>query len=445
MLIYLIKFNIAIMLLYGFYRLLFSRDTFFGYRRAVLLGIYAIALLLPFVDINGWIAANETTQHMATVYAEVMLPEVVITASKVHLSWMTIVWVTYIGGIVVLSTRFLTQLLTICRLASRSKATRIEGKKVHVINENGSPFSFFHWIFVNPNAQEQGQLHEVLVHEQAHVDQNHSIDAVLAELFTIICWFNPFIWLLKREIRINLEFLADRHVIEEGSNPKTYQYHLLGLAYHQNVATISNNFNVLPLKKRIQMMNKRRTKSIGKAKYLLSIPLVAALLVVSNIESVARSIVSEPQVTQKTVTPVRKKVAVRKKHVNAVKRLKTAENTTQKQNQLKDIISEDGVYEVVEQMPEFPGGVTSLMSYLNTNTKYPAKALENGIQGTVVVQFVVDKDGSIIAPKIVRSVDPSLDEEALRVVKSMPKWKPGKQNGKNVKVKYNIPASFKLS
>ncbi len=173
--------------------------------------------------------------------------------------------------------------------------------------------------------------------------------------------------------------------------------------------------------------------------------MVAALLVVSNIESVARSIVSEPQVTQKTVTPVRPKVAVGKQQAPAVKPLKAEGNNLQKPKIQKAKSPKNGVYEVVEQMPEFPGGVSKLMTYLNTNVKYPAKAQEKGIQGRVVVQFVVDRDGSILNPKVVRAVDPSLDKEALRVVKSMPKWKPGKQKGKNVKVKYNVPIFYKLS
>ena len=102
------------------------------------------------------------------------------------------------------------------------------------------------------------------------------------------------------------------------------------------------------------------------------------------------------------------------------------------------------VFEVVEQMPSFPGGDKALLEYLSNNIKYPVVAQENGVQGRVVVSFVVEKDGSITDVKVVRSVDPSLDKEAARVVKSMPRWIPGKQNGSAVRVKYNVPVSFKL-
>lgn len=105
---------------------------------------------------------------------------------------------------------------------------------------------------------------------------------------------------------------------------------------------------------------------------------------------------------------------------------------------------ENKVFDVVEQMPSFPGGPSALMKYLSENVKYPVVAQENGVQGRVVVSFVVEKDGHITDVKVVRSVDPSLDKEAARVVKSMPNWIPGKQNGSAVRVKYNVPVSFKL-
>jgi len=107
-------------------------------------------------------------------------------------------------------------------------------------------------------------------------------------------------------------------------------------------------------------------------------------------------------------------------------------------------VEENKVFDVVEEMPSFPGGNAALMSYLSSNVKYPVVAQENGVQGRVVVGFVVEKDGSVSDVKVVRSVDPSLDKEAMRVVKSMPRWNPGKQNGSAVRVKYNVPVLFRL-
>ena len=106
--------------------------------------------------------------------------------------------------------------------------------------------------------------------------------------------------------------------------------------------------------------------------------------------------------------------------------------------------AEEQVFDVVEQMPQFPGGDAALFEYLSTHIKYPAIAEENGVQGRVIVTFVVERDGSITDVKVVKSVDPSLDKEAARVVQGMPKWIPGKQNGAAVRVKYTVPVTFRL-
>lgn len=118
-------------------------------------------------------------------------------------------------------------------------------------------------------------------------------------------------------------------------------------------------------------------------------------------------------------------------------------NTTEEQSVSHEQSDEDAVYSVVEKMPEFPGGQAALFKYLSENVEYPLIAKENGIQGRVMCEFIVDKDGSITEVKVTRSVDPSLDREAVRVIKSMPKWNPGKQKGKPVRVKYTMPINFR--
>ena len=100
---------------------------------------------------------------------------------------------------------------------------------------------------------------------------------------------------------------------------------------------------------------------------------------------------------------------------------------------------------VVEEMPEFPGGQAALMSFIAKSIKYPVVAQENGIQGRVTCSFVVNKDGSIVDAEVIRGIDPSLDKEALRVINTMPKWKPGKQRGKPVRVKFTVPINFRLN
>ena len=191
------------------------------------------------------------------------------------------------------------------------------------------------------------------------------------------------------------------------------------------------------------MMNKRRTHEVAKAKYLLFVPLAGLLLVVSNVETVARGIarevssVAEVSPMMETVwqNPVKK--PVRKVQAAAKATTPTAAATAEKQ---------DGkLYDVVEEMPQFPGGMKEMMQYLANNVRYPEEAVAKKTQGRVVVSFVVGKDGSISDVEVARSIDPLIDDEAVRVVKSMPRWTPGKQKGKPVRVKFNVPVTFRLT
>ena len=453
MAIYLIKINVALMLLYGFYRLTVSRDTFFGLRRLTLWLIYAVALMVPAFNLEYWVRETPTMASMANVYADTFYPVAVVKAQAPGLTWMDVLQGIYWAGVAVLSLRMVWQLFSIIRLAVISRKQEVEGITVHLLKGEGSPFSFFRWIFMYPSTQDGKQLHEVMVHECTHVSGLHSLDTLFSELFSIACWFNPFAWLMKQEVRMNLEYLADESVLSDGNARKSYQYHLLGLAYRQpkDSTKIANNFNLLPLKKRIKMMNKRRTSEIGKAKYLLFAPLAGALLMVSNIESVAREIGEQvpevAEVQQKADQALNADVAVANpmakaeeaKAAELAKAEAKASDVTAPADTTKNV-----VYDVTETMPQFPGGQGVMMKYLAANIKYPASAVKAKKQGRVIVAFVIQKDGSVTNARIVRSVDPELDAEALRIVKAMPNWTPGTQDGKPVNVKYTIPIVFSL-
>lgn len=504
MAIYLIKINVALVLLYGFYRLTVSRDTFFGLRRLTLWLIYAVALMVPALNLEYWVRDTPTMESMANVYADTFYPVVVVKAQASGITWMDMLLGIYWVGVAVLSLRLVWQLFSIIRLAVISRKQEVEGITVHLLKGEGSPFSFFRWVFMYPSTLEGKQLHEVMVHECTHVSGLHSLDTLFSELFSIACWFNPFAWLMKQEVRMNLEYLADESVLSDGNARKSYQYHLLGLAYRQpnELTKIANNFNLLPLKKRIKMMNKRRTSEIGKAKYLLFAPLAGVLLMVSNIESVAREIGEQipevAEVQQKAEQALNTDVAVANPMAKEVIEVmnpaeaeemeadKTAEAELTKAEEAKaeeaDKAAEAKAAEeakaeeakAVEQakqnaevkmknkaqadttkkkkywvcmpetMPQFPGGREVLLKYLAANIKYPASAVKAKKQGRVIVTFIVQKDGSITHAKIAKSIDPELDAEALRVVKGMPKWTPGTQNGKPVNVKYTVPVKFSL-
>ena len=212
------------------------------------------------------------------------------------------------------------------------------------------------------------------------------------------------------------------------------------------------------------MMNKRRTSEIGKAKYLLFAPLAGALLMVSNIESVAREIGEQvpevAEVQQKADQALNADVAVANPMAkDAVEMMNPSETAEMKAAEAAELTKAEAkasdatapadttknvVYDVTETMPQFPGGQGVMMKYLAANIKYPASAVKAKKQGRVIVSFVIQKDGSVTNARIVRSVDPELDAEALRIVKAMPNWTPGTQDGKPVNVRYTIPVVFSL-
>ena len=298
--VYFLKINVAIALFYAFYRLFFYKDTFFVWRRTALLCFFAVSAVVPLFNIQTWVERQEPMVAVADLYATVVLPEItptVQTETDGKLLMADGIGMAYWAVAVLLAVRCLVQLAGIVRLARRCPTQKIDGTTVHLLPRPEGPFSFFHWIFVCPGTHTAEELHEILTHECTHARQWHSIDVLIGELACIVCWFNPFAWLMKREIRTNLEYLADEKVLETGHDSRTYQYHLLGLSHHKAAATIYNSFNVLPLKKRIMMMNKRRTRAIGRTKYLMFLPLAALLMIVSNIEAVARA-------TQKITTDV---------------------------------------------------------------------------------------------------------------------------------------------
>lgn len=479
MTMYLLKLNLALIVLFGFYKLMFSGDTFFSLRRATLIGMYLVAMLVPGLNCSYWINKSVGMVSVANEYAAIVLPAVTITpGGGGAIGWETTAMTIYTMVACLFLLRFFWQLVSIVRLRNKCRTTDINGTKVYLLESNEGPFSFFNWIFINPTKHNRQETDEIMTHELAHCRQLHSVDILFTELFAIVFWANPFVWLLKREVRLNLEYLADNNVLAGGTDSKKYQYHLLGLAYRKNVATISNNFNVLPLKKRIKMMNKKRTKRIAKVKYALYIPLAAALLVVSNIETVARDIANVAKAMPMAKESVKQEkmvdlsfsnkatVAVEsRKNVQSTEAIERKDNkmevqadnrnsemSAQKVEETTEVANEESaekgpkkspkkVYDYIENMPTFNG---NLNQWLLQNMKYPVEAMNKKEQGKVIVQFIVSENGEVSEPKIIRSVSPALDKEACRIVLAMPKWNPGKLKGKPVAVRYMLPISFRL-
>ena len=488
---YLLKVNIAFVLFYAFYRLFFYKDTFFKLRRAILLAFFGLALFYPLLNIQDWVRQQEPIADVIYMYSA-MLPEATAKAdAAASVDWYG--WLLgslgfiYWGIVAFLCGRFLVQLSSILWFAHTSERVVIHETPVYALRKAAGPFSFFRMVFLHPESHSDKETDEILTHECTHVSQWHSIDVILSEMMCMACWFNPFVWLLKREVRHNLEYLADNTVIQSGYDSKSYQYHLLGLAHHQSVTTLYNSFNVLHLKNRIMMMNKKRSPGIVRTKYLIFIPLVGILMLLSNIEAVARLTVrlaNEATVSNAMVTATgilvdetgqpligasvvvkggKERTITDKKGAfslevpaNAILRCSyqgresqevlaaDMTNNTHLSLSSKSREMNEQVFTVVEKMPSFPGGDAELLKYIATNIKYPKESQDNGEQGRVICSFIVGRDGSVNNPEVLRGVTPLLNEEAVRVINTMPRWNPGMQRGKAVAVKYTVPITFRL-
>lgn len=423
--LYLLQVNVGLILFYALYKLVCTRDTFFRSRRFILIVSLVLPFILPFIDVREWLESRDRMIMLAHFDYSAVLPEIVVGSEAAETGNRVFVlseWIgyLYLAGVVVLLVRLAVQAFSLYRLIVRMPEKEINGVRIKCLNDPSGPFSFFGWIFMNPAAVKEDEISEILTHEMAHVKQHHSVDVLLAEMVSICCWMNPFAWLLKREVRLNLEFLADRKVMEAGFATKSYQYHLLGLAYNHKYG-LSNNFNFSHLKQRIIMMNKKKSNATGHIKYALFVLPAFALLVAGNI-SCSQDASQTEDAKEEVVAPV----------------------SPEAKEAPADSTAKEEVFMVAEQMPEFPGGMKELLKFLQENVKYPENAMKNNVQGRVIVQFVIEKDGTPTEFKVAHSVDPDLDAEALRVLQTMPKWKPGMQRGEVVRVKFTVPVSFKL-
>mgnify|MGYP005869628535 CR=1 FL=1 len=463
--VYILKSSVCLAAFYLFYRLLLSRETFHRFNRVALLSILLLSCLLPLVEVTVE-KQTEVHQTMMTLEQWLMLADMMNTTNvaelqieEVTVTWIQVALLVYLAGILLFAFRNGYSLLKLGNLLRSGRKEDLSkytdgGEKVTLIvhDHDIAPFSWMKYIVISrKDLEENGR--EILIHEAAHIRHRHSIDLLVADICIFFQWFNPGIWLLKQELQNIHEYEADETVINEGIDAKDYQLLLIKKAVGTRLYSMANSFNHSKLKKRITMMLKEKSNPWARLKYLYVLPLAA----------IAVTAFARPEISQKA----KEISAVKVNDLAAIVETKTVENVASGVNAVVNLTdvpeisvvkdtadvkkketagksSEDGVFWVAEKMPEFPGGNGAVAEYVRENMKYPAIAKEKGTQGRVIVQFVVNKKGKIVSPKVARSVDPDLDKEAIRLIKSMPDWIPGTQGGKAVDVKYTLPVSFRL-
>ena len=441
--IYILKSSVCLVLFYLFFRLLLSKETFHRFNRMALLGVLFFSLLIPCIEV--------TTRHQVEVQQAVLSIEQLLLMAELEatpanvgavqetsaISWVQIVLLVYLAGILFLACRNIYSLICLFRLIHSGKHEKLEkGVTLVVHNQEIAPFSWMKYIVISrKDLEENGR--EILIHEMAHIHHRHSVDLLVADICIFFQWFNPGAWLLKQELQNVHEYEADETVINEGVNAKEYQLLLIKKAVGTRLYSMANSFNHSKLKKRITMMLKEKSNPWARLKYLYVLPLAA----------IAVTAFARPEISEK----MEEISAVKVNDLAEIVQEKVLQDTVKvSKDEKKDALVVTGVkskeeeeiviFEVVEQMPEYPGGMSALQKYLSE--KIAGSPMKGKAGGRVMVGFTVAETGKIKDVRVLQSDEASLNQEAERIVSEMPDWIPGKQRGRPVPVKYTVPIRF---
>ena len=532
-LIYDLKVAVLIAVFYFCYRLLMERETMHRLNRIVLLSSILLSLALPLCVIT----LHKTIEVEQTQTAE--RPELVITdleASTIDAvqtapekSWMntiknllqpSVIFAIFLVGLLCRLLYIANSYRQLRRMIKDSELHSLEdGVTLAVVDLPVAPFSWMHTIVLSRIDYEERNP-SIIAHERGHILLHHSWDIVFVEVLTALQWFNPVVWLLRRDLRTIHEYEADASVLSSGSDVSQYIQLLMRKAMGTKACALANGINNSTTKKRIIMMLEHKSNKYTWLKVLYVVPVVAGSLAVtaktvtdfkikpteltitattptsavstitseateaktltfkvvflpekSPIVGVPVEVIVNGKATQTTETAEKGLVKVnaplgstvrftlidRTKEVVVTKELLANSRVIaigfEPKNEKKEAPDDESaiedsegtkVYDVVEDMPQFPGGQMELWEYLSKSLQYPEEAEKAGTQGRVIATFVVERDGSITNARVVKALDSSLDAEALRVINAMPKWKPGKQNGVVVRCKYTVPVTFRL-
>ncbi len=416
---YFLEANLYLISIYIMYELLLVRDKHFQFNRAfVLLGVL-LSLVLPSISIPVQNAA-------VTGEFSVMLPVLTITAAQEQsvtwlMDWVQIIGAIYFGGVLITAFLLTRQIFRLLKHLPKRGTMRQQNNGYTLITTNGEipTCSFFGYLFWDSSAKlTELEKRQILDHELTHIRQWHSVDILFIEILRVIFWFNPATYLLKSRLTEVHEYLADRGA----TNPESIEEYskLLSLQVFRSYdISFTNHFHQSQILKRITMLKTKEGKSLWTNIALL-LPMLALIITVFSCETGKDEVNSES--TPVTVIPPEA----------------SAEAPAGGDNGANEI------FMVVEDQPEPPGGMAAFAEYVGSQIKYPEEAKKLGIEGQVYVQFIVAEDGKLSDVVAVKGIGGGCDEEAVRVVKESPIWKPGEQRGHKVKVRLILPITFKL-
>lgn len=452
--------NIYLLLFYGFYFLLLRKETFFQLNRIYLISASILSFFIPMIQSN-WVKDLFITKEVQlTIYSS---PLVVYHFKPIiqdtQITFGDILAAAYLVGMLFLIGRFVWQMIALNKIINQPAPQ--------------APFSFFKKVRLNAE-HENNQV--IAAHEHVHAKQWHSADVLLIEAVMIVNWFNPIVYFYRYTIKHIHEYIADRQAVKHGTNKSDYALLLVSQTFNTPAHKLVNPFfNHSLLRQRILMLQKSHSKRAALIKYGLSAPLFVLMLVLSSatvynsktvgfvnkkvdqVLEIPASAAAEPSGISDSNTNGKgdagKVVSANRagKTGNGGESQKAAavkqSGKPQIQTLAKKNIADDEtspVFVAVEQVPQFPGGIEAFYRYLSKNIRYPAAMRDAGVQGKVIVSFVVERDGSLTDLRVTRGVAADIDMEALRVIRESPKWTPGIQNGRPVRVAYSVPIAFNL-
>ncbi|WDF60113.1 M56 family metallopeptidase [Flavobacterium sp. KACC 22758] len=402
MITYLLKSGILLFVFYAVYKLLLENERMFRFNRAYLIGSLIFSFVIPLQ-----LFSIKTT--FETGINNIQLEGIVIQKGRAPLNENYIMYTifyylirVYVIVSIVLAFRFVLNLISFFIKLKRKEIRFVNGAKVVLTNEAVLPHSFWNAIFVNKTDFEMGKIpSELIAHERAHLEQRHTLDVLFVEVLQIVFWVNPFLSLLKKAIKLNHEFLADEAVNKQFNSVSDYQNLLLDFASNKNTISLASNINYLITKKRLLMMTKKENSTKIVLKMGFATAICGLILFIFSTKTTAQT------------------------------------NSLKDQNDFKVSYDTTSVNE-----PQFPGGITEFYKFIGKNFKMPAEASKNKVQGKVLMEFMIEKDGSLSEIKVKKDLGYGLVEEAVRVLRLSPKWIPATENGEPVRVSYGLPITI---
>jgi TonB-dependent SusC/RagA subfamily outer membrane receptor len=400
------------------YLLLWRKDTNFTFKRILLLGIPFSSIVIPLINLNIDLQPAQQTapiQYITYLPSQLELVYMPIADEATKMTeWELAFWL-FAAGASIMLMRLLISYYKIWQLYRRSSPASTGDYRI--IEDPVQSFSFFNLVMINRSQARSTELEYILAHEKAHSHQGHSYDVLWLELVKMLHWFNPMIWLITRESRQNMEYLADQEVALQTENPQHYQHAIVQHASQGGYQLLKTQFSKTNLRNRIIMMNQPNNRRVPSWKLLVTLPVLAMLFMSFSLKI---------------------------EHLDFAKKISSVlpvEKMDEPIAQLDTLPYE--VFSIVEEMPKpVTGDINSYYAQINEDLRYPKKAIKNGIKGIVHVEFIIEKDGSLIAFSTRGGLSKECDAEAIRVVKEGPGWNPGKQRGRAVNVRTIVPIAF---